>query len=63
MTLALVEGASLIAVCRTVDEMDLRFREATVADAGMWPERQHIGRWWWGRVPFRTAQRLYLFEG
>jgi hypothetical protein len=46
------------AVFRVVDELDRRFRDATVASI---PVDDPL-RWWRARVPIRNSQRLYLFD-
>ena len=44
-----------------VETLDRTFREWTV-DSTYLAERKTDARWWWGRVPVRTGQRLFLFN-
>jgi hypothetical protein len=44
-----------------VDELDLRFRDATVPSTLSGGSRP--GRWWSGRIPIRNRPRFYLLNG
>lgn len=44
-----------------VDELDQRFRDWTVTSTFN-AEGRTDAHWWWGRVPIRNPQRLFLFN-
>jgi hypothetical protein len=49
------------AVFGFVDDLDRTFRDLTV-ESSLAPVDRTPARWWWGRVPLRSSQRLYLFD-
>jgi hypothetical protein len=48
------------AVFDFVDRVDRTFRDWTVISAS--PSDKRPERWWRGRLPLRTGQRMYLFN-